>query len=254
LPQADENPVWNGWDVLWITALTLIAMLVSQFAVVVAAQWFVYPRASLADVAQKPIVLLASQLPVYIVVAAFMIALVEGKYRTPFWRAVRWNWPRRPWALLALALGAVMFVVLSLLQFVLPMPKNTPFEQLFDRPRDAYLISLLAVTVGPLMEELFFRGFLYPVLARWIGAVWGVLLSALPFGLIHYLQYRSWAVVFIITIVGVVCGAVRATTKSVGASFLVHVGYNGVEMFLLMLATHGFRHMGNAAAFNRFWQ
>jgi len=35
-------------------------------------------------------------------------------------------------------------------------------------------------------------------------------------------------------------------TKSVAASFLVHVGYNGTLMFLAALATDGFRHMDKA--------
>ena len=55
------------------------------------------------------------------------------------------------------------------------MPKTTPFDQFFERPIDAYLTALFAITLGPLMEEIFFRGFLYPVIARRLGAVWGVL-------------------------------------------------------------------------------
>jgi uncharacterized protein len=224
-------------------------MLVLQFAVLLGAQWFVYRHASLADIAEKPIVLLVSQLLLYAAVAAFMIGLIEGKYRAPFLPSIRWNWPPSVWKLLAL--GAAMLFALNLLGSLLPMPKDTPFEHLFDRPRDAYLLSLIAVTLGPLMEELFFRGFMYPVLARWTGMVWGVLLTALPFGMIHYWQYKSWAVVFIITIVGVVCGAVRAVTKSVGSSFLVHVGYNGTQMVIAIVGTHGFRHMENAIALHR---
>jgi len=70
------------------------------------------------------------------------------------------------------------------------MPKTTPFDQFFERPMDAYLTAAFAITLGPLMEELFFRGFMYPILARRMGAFWGIILTALPFGLIHYAQYR----------------------------------------------------------------
>ena len=101
-----------------------------------------------------------------------------------------------------------------------------------------------AVTLGPLMEELFFRGLLYPVLVRRMGIFWGIVLTALPFGLLHMFQYGySWAVVLLIFLMGTVCTIVRWKTESVAASFLVHVGYNGTEMFMLMLATDGFRHM-----------
>lgn len=242
LPPPVENPVWNGWDVLLIAGLTVVTMVVFQLAVLLAAHWLWYPQESLAEVSKKPILLIASQFLIYIPVAACMVALVEGKYHVRFWQAIRWNWPRLEWRLLAL--GAAMFFVLGLLQSLLPMPKDTPFEHLFDRPRDAYLLSIIAVTLGPLMEELFFRGFMYPVLARRMGVVWGVVLTALPFGLIHLPQYGwAWEAALVIFLVGVVCGVVRAAMGSVGASFLVHSGFNGTQMLIAVVMTQGFRHM-----------
>jgi len=242
LPPPVENPVWNGWDVLLIAGLTVVTMVVFQLAVLLAAHWLWYPQESLAEVSKKPILLIASQFLIYIPVAACMVALVEGKYHVRFWQAIRWNWPRLEWRLLAL--GAAMFFVLGLLQSLLPMPKDTPFEHLFDRPRDAYLLSIIAVTLGPLMEELFFRGFMYPVLARRMGVVWGVVLTALPFCLIHLPQYGwAWEAALVIFLVGVVCGVVRAAMGSVGASFLVHSGFNGTQMLIAVVMTQGFRHM-----------
>lgn len=245
IPPPIENPVWNGWDVLLIAGLTVVTMVVFQLAVLLAAHFLWYPHESLADVSKKPILLIASQFLIYIPVALCMVALVEGKYHQGFWRAIQWNWPRGEWRLLGL--GAVMFFVLGLLQNLLPMPKDTPFEHLFDRPRDAYLLSLIAVTLGPLMEELFFRGFMYPVLARRMGAAWGIALTALPFGLIHLPQYGwAWGAALVIFLVGVVCGVVRAVTRSVGASFLVHAGFNGTQMLIAIVMTQGFRHMPKA--------
>jgi uncharacterized protein len=174
------------------------------------------------------------------------VLLIEGKYHVGFWQAIRWNWPgNRSFMLLGIG---VLTVSLDLLSHFLPMPKSTPFEQFFARPLDAYLVSIFAVTLGPLMEELFFRGFLYPVLARRMGAVWAVILTALPFGLIHYKQYGdAWSAVLVIFLVGVVLTTVRAVSKSVGASFLVHVGYNGTLMILAAVATDGFRHIEKAS-------
>ena len=243
-PRPVENPIWNGWDVLLIAALTFVTILVLQLLVIAGAVWLVYPHSNLAVVAQKPILILVSQFLIYAAVAACMVMLVEGKYHVPFWRAIRWNWPRSEWKLLAV--GAAMLVTLGMLQNLLPMPKDTPFEHLFDRPRDAYLLAIIAVSLGPLMEELFFRGFMYPVLARRWGAAWGIVLTALPFGLIHLPQYGwAWGAALVIVLVGVVCGAVRAMTGSVGASFLVHAGYNGTQMIIALIYTHGFRHMQN---------
>ena len=100
------------------------------------------------------------------------------------------------------------------------------------------------------MEELFFRGFMYPVLARRTGAALAVALTALPFGLIHLPQY-GWASgpALMIVLVGVVCGVVRAVMRSVGASVLVHVGYNGMQMLIALVATRGFQHMEKGLVF-----
>jgi uncharacterized protein len=241
-PPPIEDPVFSGWDVLLLAFFTFLSMVVFQLAVLLGARKFVYPGLTLPELAQKPVLLLVSQFLIYLPVAACMILLVQGKYHVRFWHAIRWNWPQSPWTYVGL--GVLAFFGLLLLELLLPMPKDTPFERLFDRPRDAYLLSFLAVALAPLMEELFFRGFLYPVLARRLGAFWGIVLTALPFGLLHLQQYGwAWAAGLIIFLVGVVCGVVRATTRSVGASFLVHAAYNGTQMLIAIVATHGFTHM-----------
>jgi len=236
-----ENPAWSGWDVLLIALLTILTLVVVEAMTVVGARLVVFPHASFAEVAQKPVLALIGEFLSYIAVAIYMILLVEGKYHVRFWSAIRWNWPgSTAWRLLGLGL---LTVSIDFLSRYLPMPKTTPFDQFFSNPRDAYLIVAFAVTIGPLMEELLFRGLLYPVLARRIGVAGGILLTALSFGLIHYPQYKSWSAVLVITLVGVVLTSVRAVTKSVAASFLVHVGYNGTLMAVAALATDGFRHM-----------
>lgn len=242
VPPPVENPPWSGWDVLAIVGLAFVTILVSQFVILFGAHFFVYPRTPLPSLAQKPLLLLVSQFMIDGTVALFLFLLVEGKYHVQFWQAIRWNWPSQSWKMLGV--GVVMLFVLSMLENILPMPKDTPFEKLFSRPRDAYLLAIIAVTLGPLVEELFFRGFFYPVLARRWGAGWGIFLTALPFALMHMPQYGwAWGALLVILVVGIVCGVVRAVTKSVGASFLVHVGYNGTQMLIAVLWTRGFTHM-----------
>jgi len=228
--------------VLAVVGLVLVTMFVSQFAILIGAHYFLYPRARLIDLAQRPILLLISQFVIYGAVLVYLFLLVEGKYHQPFWRAIRWNWPRHVWVMLAI--GAATYLVLAMLGSLLPMPKDTPFDKLFENRRAAYLLAIIATTLGPLMEELFFRGFFYPVIAKPWGAGWGIFLTALPFALLHMQQYGySWAILLVIFFVGVVCGIVRAFTGSVAASFLVHAGYNGAQMLIAISLTHGFTRM-----------
>jgi membrane protease YdiL (CAAX protease family) len=247
VPKGAENPVWSGWDVLIMGAVTVATLFVLQLLIVLAARYLLYPHESWLDVAQKPKLAMLSQLLIYALLALYMFLLVAGKYRARFWQAIRWNWPGLR-GINLVGIGVLMLAFDYLGGRFLPMPKTTPFDEFFNRPSDAYLVAAFAVTLGPLMEELFFRGFLYPVLARRTGAVAGVLITGVLFGLIHSPQYGySWAAVLIVCMVGVVLTTVRAMTKSVASSVLAHVGYNGALMALTALATDGFRHMEKAA-------
>ena len=244
-PPPPRDPVWNGWDVLLIALVTLVLLIVAESLTVLVAWGISHRHNTFRDVLQNPALGLIGQLLADLFVALYMIMLVEGKYHVRFWPAIHWNWRSKavPWML---GLGVATVVLDILGGLFLPLPKTTPFDELFSQPGAAYLIAAFAVTFGPFMEELFFRGFLYPVLARRTGAFAGVILTAIPFGAMHYVQYRSWGAVLVVTLVGVVLTTVRALTDSVAASFLVHVGYNATLMAFTAIETDGFRHMHKA--------
>src|SRR5262250_154216 len=234
-----ENPPFNGWAVAKIGLLLfLVPVLVEPF-VVLAAQKIVYPQLSFVDVTQKPWVILGPQFTWFAVMALYLISSAKKLFRESLWSAIRWNWPQSGWLSLV-GIGLATLVTLQALQRVLPLPKKSPFDEFFRHPIDAYAFAVLAIAFAPFMEELFFRGFLYPVLARRLGIVSGIVLTAFPFALIHYFEYKSWGPVLIIFLVGVVLTSIRAVMKSVGASFVVHAIYNGVPLVAAIFYTHGF--------------
>jgi len=240
---AGENPPWTGWDVLQIAFLMFVTPFVILAGVAVLAHLLVYRTQALTEVAQKPSLAILSEFLAYIGVLGFMVAMVQGKYHRRFYEALRWNWPAKIWASLA-ALGVVLLFALQGLGHLLPIPKDLPLDKFFAHPTEAYLTSVFAISFGPFMEEVFFRGFLYPVLARRWGTVAGVALTALGFGLLHGLQLGfAWGPVFIIFLVGAALTIVRAVTGSVGASFVVHVAYNSTLSLLTFVATSGFHHL-----------
>jgi uncharacterized protein len=238
--KSDEDPPWTGWDVLVIVAVTIGASFVLGLAVMVTARAFAYRHTSWADLARQPELLLLAQLLAYIVVLAVMYSLVAVK-TGQFWNPVRWRWPVQ-WPAFLFG-GAVLYFGLAGLGQLLPIPKQLPIDRFFANSREATIMSIFAVTLAPFMEELFFRGFLYPVLARRLGALTSIVLTSAAFGILHGAQLKySWAVL-IIFLVGVVLTTVRAITKSVAASFLIHVGYNGTLSLLMYVLTGGFRHL-----------
>ena len=237
-----EDPVWTGWDVLQIVLITMVSIMVLALLVGFLAQRLFFRDTPFVEVVRFPMVSVMAQLLAYAVVLAFMVLVVKRVPERPFWRSVRWNWPGSMWGLFVICGATVYFALLGLGQ-LLPIPKHLPIDQFFTTAREAAFLSIISVTIAPLMEELFFRGFLYPVLARRWGVGVSIFLTSALFGLLHGAQLGySWAVL-IIFLVGVVLTVVRAFTKSVAASFLTHVGYNGTLSLLLFVATSGFRHL-----------
>lgn len=225
-----------------LIAVTIGASFVLSMGVITMAWVLFYKTSSWLDVAKVPELVLLAQLLAYVVVLAIMYRLVEIRAGR-FWQGLRWNWPGKNWIGFLLG-GGVLFFLLASLGRLLPIPKNLPIDRFFQTSREAVIMSIFAVTMAPLMEELFFRGFLYPVIARRLGMFGGILITSMAFSLLHGDQLKySWAAVLIIFLVGVALTTVRAVTKSVAASFLLHVGYNGTLSLLMFAATGGFRHL-----------
>jgi len=228
-------------DVVSILAVAVVALIVLPLLVVLIARALLFPKVAVSDIIQVPEVVLTVQLLIYVVVFAFIYYLLLARTGR-FWQSLRWNWPTSTWAGF-LILGALLYFALMGLSQLLPIPKHLPIDRFFQTAREAGMMSLLSMTLAPLMEEIFFRGLLYPVLARRFGIAVSIFLTGAAFGILHGAQLKySWAVL-IIFLVGMVLTTVRAFTKSVAASFLVHVGYNGTLSALLFVATDGFRHL-----------
>jgi membrane protease YdiL (CAAX protease family) len=203
---------------------------------------FLYPKLSFPDLAKIPGIIVTAQLLAYLVVLGFMYVLVMRETSQNFWRAIRWNFPAN-WRMYLFG-GVLLSIGLQLFAHLLPIPKNLPMDQFFQTTSEAYLLSIFGVTFAPLLEELFFRGFLYPVLARRGGVAVGVVLTAIAFALLHGAQLGfSWGPVLVIFIVGLVLTLVRAVKKSVAAGLLIHIAYNGTLSLMMFMATGGFRHL-----------
>jgi membrane protease YdiL (CAAX protease family) len=177
----------------------------------------------------------------------FMALLVWFRHRTSLAKAVHWNLPVRGRILTnALMGGAALALISDIGEVVLHrwIPDSLPITEYFkDRP-SALLLGAFGILVAPLMEELLFRGFLYPALARWTGAAASVIITASAFTLLHGAQLGySWAPLLLIFIVGLTLTVTRVRTNSVATCVIVHMTYNFVLLLQSYIVTHGFRQM-----------
>ena len=237
------DPAWTGWDILRLIFLTIVALFVGVFAALLVACIWVYPHTALGEIARVPLVSVAGQSLAYLLILAYMYVLVTRERRRPdFLAALHWNWPSNI-AVYVFA-GFALSLALQALAHFLPIPKELPIDSFFRTPAEAWALSILSVTLAPLMEELFFRGFLYPVLARRLGLPIAVFVTSLGFALLHVAQLgRAWGPVLMIFLVGIVLTTVRAKTNSVAAGVLIHMAYNGTITVAMFAATDGFRHL-----------
>jgi uncharacterized protein len=238
-----EDPPFSGIEVAQIGLLLFVVPVLAAPFLVILVQKLLYPKLSFTAVELKPWVLLGPQFVWFAVVALYLLDYAKSRFHQTLWQAIRWNWPKRRWPALV-GIGILTLLALQALERLLPLPNKSPFDEFFDRPLDAYGFALLAIAFAPFMEEMFFRGFLYPVLARRLGVAVGVVLTASTFALIHVFEYKAWGPVLIVFLVGLVLTLVRAKLKSVGASFIVHSIYNGVPIVGAIIATHGVPHLG----------
>jgi membrane protease YdiL (CAAX protease family) len=238
-----RDPAWTTLDVLRIVILGVVALFVGVFTVLLVAHFWIYPRTSVASLARIPLVVVFGQAVAYLLVLAYMYILVTRERGCPkFFAAIHWNWPRNVASYLFA--GIVLSLALQVLARLLPTPKSLPIDTFFSTPAEAWVLTIFGVTLAPLMEELFFRGFLYPVVARGLGATPAIFITAFAFALLHGSQLLfSWGPVLVIFLVGTVLTMVRAYKNSVAAGLLIHIAYNGTISVLMFIGTDGFRHL-----------
>lgn len=91
--------------------------------------------------------------------------------------------------------------------------------------------AFTAIVLAPLFEETLFRGVLLPVLARRWGVGWGLLISALTFGVAHL----SLAELPALTVLGLGLGWLRLRSGRLASCVLMHGLWNGLTFLNLVL-------------------
>jgi uncharacterized protein len=146
------------------------------------------------------------------------------------------------WYLLALVIGLAMppigAVVTQLLARGHAVTQNV--EEL-SRHASSNLrlpLAVVAVTVGPIIEELMFRGVLLSALMHRLSTRWSVVICAVLFGAVHLggLDFQWYAVPNLILLAMVLCW-LRLKSASLWPAILAHGVYNLFALIALFAAT-----------------
>lgn len=241
-----EDPVFHGSDLAIITVAAFFILIFVQVAAVALARFSGrFGDVPVEKLLRDPLILISSQVVAYLLLAVFIEVLFRARYGRGILQAFPFHLPR---AFYFLGGGVALAFAVDFVSRFLPIPKQLPIEEFFRTPGGAYAMMFFGVLIAPLVEELYFRGLLYPVLNRRLGAVAGLLLSAAGFALLHAGQLAlAWAPLLVLFSVGVVFTLVRARSRSVGPSMLMHMGYNGALFAMIYIGTNGFRDLDKLA-------
>ena len=229
-PPPEREPFWTYTDLAIFIGLTIPSLLLGLgFVRALEFLFRIHPKVRMLE-------LLPAQFLGYGLMFTGLMLLFRWQYHRPFWRSLGWT-PLRMRPLLVVVAGLAAAFGVSAISILLQTPTTTnPMTEMLENPTSLMLVAIFGVTLGPLFEELAFRGFLQPLLVRTFGVVAGVLVAAVPFGLLHYQEYgNSWRHAVLISLAGAAFGAIRQLTGSTKAATLMHASYNAL-FFVALLA------------------
>ena len=179
---------------------------------------------------------LTFQFLVYLLMVGALYLVISLKYGQPFWTALGWTLEFRG-AILSLLAGPALAVGISTLGVAIHTPEvRDPIRAMITGRTSLAVVIMFGVVIAPFVEEMFFRGFLFPLVARSVGPWASIILTAILFAGLHGAQYEwAWQQLLLIGLAGVAFGFARYRTQATTAAFLVHAGFNAVQFagFLL---------------------
>jgi hypothetical protein len=248
LPEDIRVP-WGWLDLLLFALMALAATFLFSILLAIGFAIFGVPISQL----QRPgsaegLFVVVSQGILFFVLLGYLFVQARVRYHAPFWRTLGWrpletHRVRGAWAYLGLiASGLSLALLVQVGSAIFGTKTKLPMEQLFQDRRTAVLLVLMAVLLAPVVEETIFRGYLYPLIARTFGIGTGIAATGIVFGLLHAPQlWGGWVQIGLLILVGIVFTYVRAVTRTVLGSYLLHVSYNSFISIAFLIGTHGLR-------------
>lgn len=115
--------------------------------------------------------------------------------------------------------------------FKIPLEPQAPLKMLMQESsiKHFLIMAFLIVAVAPFLEEIFFRGFLYPLIRKFLGWKSAIFFSALVFASLHF----SVLAFLPITCIGCFLAYLYEKTGSLTASITFHVINNLITVLIV---------------------
>jgi uncharacterized protein len=130
----------------------------------------------------------------------------------------------------------LVYVPMNILTDVNQDDLAEPAKELTDKAAGPLGVVLLVLIVGvgaPIVEEIFYRGLVQRSLVRRVGVVWGIAVTSVLFGAVHFqlLQFPALA------LAGALFGILAHRAGRLGPAIAAHVVFNMTAVISLLVTT-----------------
>lgn len=170
----------------------------------------------------------------YLLGIAIVLGLVVLRRRASV-AALGWRLPRLRWVVLALPAATAAYLVLTAIvaftQLLFPGAQNGQVPQVQGEYGHYVGLAIPAVSVvAPIVEETFFRGFIYGWMRRHLNVPVAAILSGCFFGLVHFQP-----VIFVpLSVLGAGLALLYEYSGSLLPGMIVHGVFNLVEIVQIL--------------------
>lgn len=243
-PTPTEPPLPWGWREIGKALLFIIVGMVVVGAIVIgigiATNALPLPEGQ--GMAAAPLFWLGMAIYGVVALAVYLFAVrrAQGDWSQLGFGSFGWSWIfMAPVITLTMLFGMGLVNVIFVMPFTGGEFENPQIEALTGGSTlslsELGALMILVAVVAPIVEELFFRGMLYPVLRRRWSAPVAIIVNGFLFALIHVIPILLPGLFF----VGIVLAWVRERSGSVIPCIVIHALQNGTVLLVIYATLSG---------------
>jgi membrane protease YdiL (CAAX protease family) len=257
-----DNPPWNTPVALlvWVTSIVLITLVPA--ITILPYIFYLYSRGGRQAVdglsfANPTVTFLSiiGIIPAHLLTVALVWCVVTRFGKRPFWKTIGWSWSNRVGLWTSAGLAVALLILGGLLTKLIG-GEPTQIDQIIENsPASRFAVAFLATMTAPFVEELVYRGVVYPALlrgwtrlasllfhsfqdegkARRFGMVLAVTCVSLLFMAVHVPQYQTnLGVIAAIALLSISLTLMRAITGRLLPCFIMHLVFNGLQSLVII--------------------
>jgi membrane protease YdiL (CAAX protease family) len=178
---------------------------------------------------------IALVIPIHAITLAISWAVVTNFKKFSFREILGWEWGGfKIWHTVAII--AFFFLLAAGLTSIFGEQENELVRILKSSRTAVYLIAFMATFTAPIVEEVVYRGILYPAFKRKFGVAVSVIVVTALFAGVHFFQYwEDMTALILVSLLSLTLTLIRVKTGNLLPCIILHTVFNGIQSIMLIL-------------------